>query len=75
MAQPTRIEPLRLADGKAITPIPPAAGSWAITADGALQPRDRDTAKRAGLDWVEPVVAAPAAVPAPAAPAAPTTKS
>jgi hypothetical protein len=75
MAQPTRIEPLRLADGKTITPIPPTAGSWAITADGALQPRDRDTAKRAGLDWVEPAATAPVAAPAPAAPAATTTKS
>ena len=40
MAQPTRIEPLPLPDGKVNTPNPPTGGSWQITADGALQPRD-----------------------------------
>lgn len=62
-AQPTRIEPLRLTDGKVITPNPPSGGSWTITADGALQPRDRGTAERAGLAWVEPVAVMPSPMP------------
>ena len=84
---PIRIEPIRLPDGTTVTPTPPVGGCWMTTADGALQPRDRPTAKAAGLDWPEPAApsaaAAPVAVPAPAptaakAPAAaapvPTTK-
>lgn len=63
MAQPTRIEPLRLPDGKVITPNPPSGGSWMHTTDGALQPRDKATADRAGLAWIEPVAAMP--IPAP----------
>lgn len=70
MAQPTRIEPLRLPDGKVVTPNPPTGGSWQITADGALQPRDEATARAAGLAWQPAAPPAPAAVPAPeAAPA------
>lgn len=66
MAQPTRIEPLRLPDGKVVTPNPPTGGSWQITADGALQPRDEATARAAGLAWPTTPTAptAPAAVPA-----------
>lgn len=66
MNRPTRIEPLRLPDGRVITPNPPTGGSWSTTADGALVPRDQATADRAGLDWVE-TVPMPAAAPAPAA--------
>ena len=72
MNRPTRIEPLRLPDGRVITPNPPTGGSWATTDDGALVPRDHATADRAGLDWVEPVpmpAAAPAPAPAPVKPA------
>lgn len=77
MAQPTRIEPLRLPDGKVVTPNPPTGGSWQITADGALQPRDAATARAAGLAWQPAEPPAPAAVPAteaaPASGAAPAT--
>lgn len=65
MAQPTRIEPLRLPDGKVVTPNPPTGGSWLTTADGALQPRDEATARGAGLAWQPAAPPAPAAVPAP----------
>lgn len=65
MTLPIRIEPIRLPDGRVITPNPPVGGCWLITADGALQPRDKPTAKAAGLDW--PASAAPA-------PATATTK-
>lgn len=83
MAQPTRIEPLRLPDGKVVTPNPPTGGSWQITADGALQPRDEATARAAGLAWpttptapaaVPAAEAAPASVAAQATAAKPATK-
>ena len=67
MSQPTRIEPLRLPDGKVIPPSPPCGGSWSLTADGALQPRDEATARAAGLAWQPAAPPAPAAVPAPGA--------
>lgn len=66
----TRIEPVRLPDGKLITPIPPCGGSWETTADGAIKPRDPATARAAGLDWAPAAPAAPApavSAPAPAA--------
>lgn len=65
--KPTRIDPLRLPDGKVITPQPPTGGSWMVTADGALQPRDEATAKAAGLQWPAPVAPVIAPVAAPAA--------
>jgi hypothetical protein len=63
MSRPTRIEPLRLNDGRVITPNPPTGGSWVVAADGALVPRDHATANRAGLDWID-TSAAPAVAPA-----------
>lgn len=73
MSQPTRIEPLRLPDGKVIPPSPPCGGSWSLTADGALQPRDEATALAAGLGWppAVPVAVPPAVAPATTPVAAP----
>ena len=55
------------ATGARVTPTPPSGGSWTIDAEGALVPRDKDTALRAGLAWREPVAPTQEPTPAPAA--------
>lgn len=76
MSKPIRIEPVRLPDGKVITPNPPVGGCWMTTDDGALQPRDKETAAAAGLAWPEPVApVVPSVATAPVAPAPAAAKA